>query len=74
MKIKNLDRWSEDDYYPKKQKAKKKLTKGPAIAILSAAIGVSHSFSVVATPPNKNNVILLIFTPSCKAIKECPIS
>ena len=24
MKIKNLDRWSEDDYYPKKQKIKRK--------------------------------------------------
>ena len=23
MKIKNLDRWSEDDYYPKKQKIKR---------------------------------------------------
>ena len=23
MKIKNLDRWSDDDYYPKKQKIKR---------------------------------------------------
>ena len=23
MKIKNLDQWSEDDYYPKKQKIKR---------------------------------------------------
>jgi hypothetical protein len=54
--------------------ASTRLTNGPAAATRRAPIGVEHSRSTLATPPNRNRVMLRTFTPSCSATSEWPSS
>ena len=51
-----------------------KLTAGPAMATARAPQGELHSRSTLATPPIKNRVMLLTFTPWARATSEWPSS